>query len=228
MPPGPFSPARTPTRRKTSNNGAPKRIAIRLDRMPARTSMLPSNMTRLTLSSEPIARISFCYRRVSRASGQPQTSPQTTKWSKRHLVAALERQDLTRFIGRRYFQPQAFENLADLGHLLGIGFRQFSGADPKRILHADPYVAPDGGGDRRDTHLILTGTEHRPMIVVAEQTVGCPLHHHDVFRMRADAAENSEYRLNEQRWFHQTAIEEMPQRVEMSDVIALDLEPGAV
>src|SRR6188474_2069484 len=134
MPPGPFSPARTPTKRKTSSKGAPKRRAIRLDRMPARTSTLPSNMTRLTLSSEPIARISFCYRRVSRASGQSQTSPQAAKWSKRHLVAALERQDFTRFVRRRYFKPEAFQDLADLGHLLGIGFSQLPGANPQRIL----------------------------------------------------------------------------------------------
>src|SRR4026207_1439741 len=120
-----------PTRRKTSSKGAPKRSAIRLDRMPASTSKLPSKMTRLTLSSEPIARISFCYRRVSRASGQPQTSPQTAKWSKRHLVAALEREDFTRFIVRLYVQPRSVEDLADLVHFLGIGFGQLSGADPE-------------------------------------------------------------------------------------------------
>src|SRR6476620_4661143 len=228
MPPGPFSPAKTPTRRKTSSSGAPKRIAIRLDRMPARTSTLPSNMTRLTLSSYPIARISFCYRRVSRASGQPQTSPQAAKWSKRHLVAALERQDLTRFIGRRYFKPEALENLADLGHLLGVGFSQFPRADPERILHADPYIATDGGRDRCDTHLILAGAEYRPMIVVAEKAIGRALHNHDIFRMRSDAAQNSEHRLNEQRRFHQAAVEKMAQRVQMPNVIALDLEPGAV
>src|SRR4029078_3286372 len=172
MPPGPFSPDRTPTRRKTSNSGAPKRSAIRLDRMPASTSKLRSKMTRLTLSSRAIARISFCYRRVSRASGQPQTSPQTAKRSKGHLVAALERQDFTGFIGGRYFEPQAFEDLADLGHLLGMGFGQFTGADPERILHANPDVATDGGCDRRDTHLVLTGAKHRPMIIVPEETVG--------------------------------------------------------
>ena len=38
MPPGPPSPASMPTRRKTSSNGAPKRSATRLDRMPASTS----------------------------------------------------------------------------------------------------------------------------------------------------------------------------------------------
>src|SRR5580765_5387982 len=228
MPPGPFSPASMPTKRKTSSSGAPKRIAIRLDRMPASTSKLPSNMTRLTLSSEPIARISFCYRRVSRASGQPQTSSQTAKRSKRHLVTALERQDFTRFIGRCYFEPQTFQYLADLGHLLGIGFGQFPGADPERILHAYPYIAADGGRDGRDTHLVLTGTEHRPVIVVAEETIGRALHHHDVFRMRPDAAQNAEHRLNEQRRLHEAAVEEMPQRVEMPNVIALDLEPGAV
>jgi hypothetical protein len=35
--------------------------------MPVRTSRLPSNMAKLTVSSEAIARISSCYRKVSRA-----------------------------------------------------------------------------------------------------------------------------------------------------------------
>ena len=49
-----------------------------------------------------------------------------------------------------------------------------------------------------------------------------------VLRMRADAAEDAEDRLHEEGWLHQTAIDEMGQRVEMADVVALDLEAGAV
>ena len=44
----------------------------------------------------------------------------------------------------------------------------------------------------------------------------------------ADAAEDAEHRLHEQRRLDQAAVEEMPQRVEMADVVALDLEAGVV
>src|SRR4029079_3284218 len=142
-----------PTRRKTSSKGAPKRNAIRLDRMPASTSKLPSKMTRLTLSSEPIARISLRYRKVSRATGQPQRSPQISKRSKCHLITALERQDFARLVRRGNLKPEALEDLANLCDLLRVGFAQFTGADPERILHPHPNVAADGSRDRGDPHL---------------------------------------------------------------------------
>src|SRR5436190_19487792 len=50
----------------------------------------------------------------------------------------------------------------------------------------------------------------------------------DVFRMRADAAENAEHGLDEERRLHQAAIGEMTQRVQVPDVVALDLEARAV
>ena len=50
----------------------------------------------------------------------------------------------------------------------------------------------------------------------------------DVFRMRADAAENAEYRLHEQWRRDQSAIEEMREVVQMADVIAFELETRAV
>src|SRR3954463_3639284 len=43
-----------PTARNTSSKGAPKRSAIRLDRMPASTSRLPSRIAKLIVSSAPI------------------------------------------------------------------------------------------------------------------------------------------------------------------------------
>src|SRR5437879_5100713 len=52
MPPGPASPASMPTIKNTSSSGAPKRIAMRLDRMPANTSSAPSRMPMLTASRE--------------------------------------------------------------------------------------------------------------------------------------------------------------------------------
>ncbi len=75
---------------------------------------------------------------------------------------------------------------------------------------------------------LRAGAQHRPVIIVAEQPVGGALHMHDVFGMRADAAQDAEHRLHEQRRLDQAAVEEMPQRVEMADVVALDLEAGVV
>ena len=58
MPPGPDSPASTPTARKISSSGAPNRSATRLDRMPVRTSTAPSRMTILIDSSAAIRGVS--------------------------------------------------------------------------------------------------------------------------------------------------------------------------
>src|SRR5262249_6218436 len=222
------SPASMPTRRKTSSKGAPKRNAIRLDRMPVRTSKLPSNMARLTASSELITRFLFRYRKVSRPEEQPETLPLLIGWSKCHLVAALEGEDFACLVRGCDLKPETFEDLAHLSDLLGVGCRELPGTDPEGILHADAHVAAHGGSHRCYAHLVGTRAEHRPMIVVAKKTIGRALHHHDIFRMCPDPAEDSEHRLHEQRWLHQAAIEEMPQRVEMTDVVAFDLETRAV
>src|SRR4029078_1532319 len=58
--------------------------------------------------------------------------------------------------------------------------------------------------------------------------VGRASHMRNVFRMGADAAENTEHRLHEERRLHQPAVEEMFQAVEMSDVVAFELEACAV
>ena len=46
--------------------------------------------------------------------------------------------------------------------------------------------------------------------------------------MRADAAQNAEHRLHEERRLDHAAVGEVAQRVEVADVVALDLEAGAV
>src|SRR4051812_47018603 len=104
------------------------------------------------------------------------------------LVAAFERKDLARVIRRGDFEPEAFENLAHLFHLLRIGFGKLARPGPQRVLHADTDIAAHRGGLRRDAHLVRARPEYRPMIVVAEQAIGGALHHDDVLGMRADAA----------------------------------------
>ena len=44
----------------------------------------------------------------------------------------------------------------------------------------------------------------------------------------ADAAQNAEHRLDEQRRLHQPAVEEMRQRIEMADIVAFEFEARAV
>jgi hypothetical protein len=46
--------------------------------------------------------------------------------------------------------------------------------------------------------------------------------------MRADAAEDAEHALDEQRRLHEALGEEVPRRVQVADVVALDLEARAV
>ena len=59
----------------------------------------------------------------------------------------------------------------------------------------------------------------------AEQPVRRALHVHDVLGMRADAAEQAEHGLNEQRRLDDARVQEVRQVVEMRGVVALELEP---
>ena len=51
---------------------------------------------------------------------------------------------------------------------------------------------------------------------------------HDVLGMGPDAAENAEDALHEEGRLHEALIDEMGERVEVADVVALDLEARAV
>ena len=51
---------------------------------------------------------------------------------------------------------------------------------------------------------------------------------HEVLDVRANATAQAKDRLDQQRWLHEAAIEEVCGRVEMANVVALDLEPRLV
>ena len=72
------------------------------------------------------------------------------------------------------------------------------------------------------------GAEHRQVVVVAEQPVRDALHVQEVLHLRADAAEDPEDALHEQRRLHHAAVEEVRQRVQVPDVVALELESRAL
>src|SRR4026208_1772632 len=51
---------------------------------------------------------------------------------------------------------------------------------------------------------------------------------HHIFGMRPDGAEDSEYRLHEKGWLHETPVGEMREVVQVPGVVALELESRAV
>ena len=101
------------------------------------------------------------------------------------------------------------------------------GPRPERVLKPDADIAAHRGGLRGDGELIAAGAEHRPSVLLAEQTVGGALHMHDVLGMRTDPAQDAEYGLDEQRRLDEAALEEMTEVVEMRSVVALELEARA-
>src|SRR6185312_11377129 len=98
----------------------------------------------------------------------------TSGWfSEIHPIGPLQPEDLARVVGRRDLEAQALDDLPHLADLLGIRGRELAGPDPYRILEADAHVAAHRGRHGGDRHLIATGAEHRPAIVLAaEQAVG--------------------------------------------------------
>ena len=66
------------------------------------------------------------------------------------------------------------------------------------------------------------------MVGVAEQAVRRALHVHQVLGLGADAAEDAEDQLHEQRRLDELALEHVREVVEVADVVALELEAGAV
>ncbi len=143
-------------------------------------------------------------------------------------VASLEREHLARLRRLGDLETEALDDLARQRHLLGVGFCQPAGAGPERILEADAHIAAHRSGHGGDGKLVAPGAQHRPVILVAEKAVGGAFHMDDVLGMRADAAEDAEHALHEERRLDQAAIDEIGAGVEMADVVALDLETRAV
>src|SRR5688500_6747738 len=102
-----------------------------------------------------------------------------------HLVPALERQDLARFVGRRYLEAEALEDLPRQPDLLCIAAGEPARPGPQRILEPDAHIATHRGSLGGDAELRRAGAENRPAILIPEQPVGRALHVHHVLRMRA-------------------------------------------
>src|SRR3546814_14335289 len=81
--------------------------------------------------------------------------------------------------------------------LLRVAFGQFAGTTPKRVLQSHADIASHGCCHGDNAHLPRARTEHRPFILIAEESVGGALHVHDIVGMAADPAQNAEAGLNE-------------------------------
>src|SRR3546814_3475643 len=90
--------------------------------------------------------------------------------------------------------------------LLRVAFGQFAGTTPKRVLQSHADIASHGCCPGDNAHLPRARTEHRPFILIAEESVGGALHVHDIVGMAADPAQNAEAGLNEERCFHQSTV----------------------
>ena len=119
------------------------------------------------------------------------------------------------------------QDAPDLLDLLGVALRQAPLLEVDRVLEADADVAAHDRPDGHEPRLVAARPEHGQLVVVAEQAVGDPLHVHQVLDVRADAAEDPEDRLHEQRRLDQPAVHEVGEVVEVAGVVALELEAGA-
>src|SRR5882762_7909280 len=125
------------------------------------------------------------------------------------VSSALELEHRARFVGCRYRKAELLEYAAYLAHLLRVGLRERTAADPQAVFEAHPHVSAHDRRHRRHEHLVAPGAEHRPQVGVAEETVCGALHVHHVLGVRADAAADAEHRLDEERRLHELAVEEM-------------------
>src|SRR5262245_4587942 len=150
--------------------------------------------------------------------------------SELHPIGALEAEHLARLLRAGGFVAELGDDAADLGHLLGIAGRELAGTDIEAVLQTDSDVAAQHGGDGAEVHLVAAAGEHRPQIVVAEQTVGGALHEQKVVDIGPDATENAEDELKEDRRLEQATVDAMGEVVEVASVVAfvLELHPVAL
>ena len=143
-------------------------------------------------------------------------------------VPALEAEHPACIVGRGDLQIEIFDDGANLPHLLGVGFGENAPRDVEAVLEPDTDMPLARGRMGGEGHLVPAGRQHRPLIGVAEQPIRRFLHEEQVRPFGPDAAQNAEDRLNQERRLDDLAVQKVGQVVEMADVVAFVLEPGAV
>src|SRR5205085_2404600 len=147
---------------------------------------------------------------------------------KSDIPSSLQLQHVARLVRRGDGEAELFQDAPRLRHLLGIGSRELAAAEPQAVFQPDAHVAAHDGAHRSDEHLVASSAEHRPVIRVAEKAIGGALHVEHILGMRADAAADAEYRLDEERRLEQAPLDEVRRDVKMPDVVALDLKARVV
>src|SRR6516225_11901023 len=147
----------------------------------------------------------------------------TTGFLELHAVRALEPKRRARLGRGCDFKAQFLDNAADLRDLLGIAFGELARTDIERILKPDADVAAHHRGIGAEIHLVATAGQHRPIILLAEQSIGRALHEQKIVEIGANAAENAEDELHENWRFEHAAIDAMGKTVEVADVVAFVL-----
>src|SRR3984893_16986741 len=77
-------------------------------------------------------------------------------------------------------------------------------------------------------NLVPAARHDGPLVLLAEELVGDALRVQKILRIGTLTAQNAEDRLHEERRRDELSVEEMRERVEMTDVVALELESRAV
>src|SRR5580658_5499824 len=152
------------------------------------------------------------------------TSPAMTDYLKLHAIGALEAEHLPRLGGRGDLEAEILDDAADFRHLLGVALGQLAGSDVERILKADAHVAADHRRGGAEIHLMAPAGEHRPQIVFAEQAVRRARHEIEIVEIGADAAQDTEDKLQENRRLEHAAIDQMREIVEVTGIVTLVLE----
>src|ERR1700676_4640418 len=72
------------------------------------------------------------------------------------------------------------------------------------------------------------GGESGKKIVLAEKPVCRGFHSHQIFRLSTDAAQDTEYALDEKRRFHDLSIGKVGEIINMGHVVTFELESRAL
>src|SRR5215467_12905525 len=137
-------------------------------------------------------------------------------------------QHLARVGGGGDLQRQVLEDGADAADLLGIALGELALADINRIFEPDPDIATHDRAHGDERHLVPSGREDRPLILIAEELVGDAPHMGEVLGIGADPAKDAEDRLHEERRLDEAALEEVREVIEMADIVAFELEARTV
>src|SRR5690242_13300126 len=152
----------------------------------------------------------------------------TAVWSELDIGCSLQPEPVSRLAGRGHGVSERLDDAADFCDLAGVAWGEFAGADEQAVLEADSEVAAQHGGFGGEAHLMASRRQHRPFVVGAEQLVRHGVHVNEVVQISAHTAKDAEDHLDEERRLDPALINEPGEVVEMPEVVAFELELGAV